>query len=409
MTTPPLKHSPALTALASWFRIRRFPRSPEHRIRLFRLLARLFTGRSLQLAKGPVTLSLDPRDFWQSVMALGLYEEEIEEFYARVLRPGDVYIDIGAQLGFTAGLAAAQIGPDGRMVLFEPDHRALERLRPALRAAPASRMPQTDLIEKACSDRTGQIEFNLSSTIGQSSITRITNVARNERPATIRTVSLDEELNRLGIRQIRLLKIDVEGHEPQVLKGFQEYLAQQKADFLILEKNEPLLLRNGYTGFNLHALIAHHGYTGMEMESGRPITQESLARPEWLDNVVYARDWDMLRAAFPGLLPQHEPHSFLKEELAWYRDVVMEKNHPGHEANLILLEAVAGDMEKAVEQGEELLDRHPTLHVFRGHVANWLLTLGEKERSMRHLEKMISDHPNDTGAKSLLRRIKSTE
>src|SRR5271156_963002 len=51
---------------------------------------------------------------------LGTHDLEVQYTLSRLLRPGMTVYDIGANVGFTAMLAAKQVGPDGKVVCFEP-------------------------------------------------------------------------------------------------------------------------------------------------------------------------------------------------------------------------------------------------------------------------------------------------
>src|ERR1700682_1610114 len=55
-----------------------------------------------------------------SAFILGNHEPEVQKILATFLRPGRVYYDIGANVGFFAVIAARLVGPSGRVVCFEP-------------------------------------------------------------------------------------------------------------------------------------------------------------------------------------------------------------------------------------------------------------------------------------------------
>lgn len=55
-----------------------------------------------------------------SAFILGNHEPAVQELLAKVLRPGMVYYDVGANVGFFAVIAARILGPSGQVVCFEP-------------------------------------------------------------------------------------------------------------------------------------------------------------------------------------------------------------------------------------------------------------------------------------------------
>src|SRR6202163_1121267 len=84
-----------------------------------------------RLAVGPASLWLDVTDhtgrlhyFFQQP-----YEPGLVRHLAGRLRPGDVFIDVGAHIGLFSVLAAHLVGGSGRVVAFEPYPESRERLR----------------------------------------------------------------------------------------------------------------------------------------------------------------------------------------------------------------------------------------------------------------------------------------
>src|SRR5688572_16199782 len=78
-------------------------------------------------------LKLDLATYPDVAMAYGLYELDTARLIKILLRPGDHFVDAGANLGYFTLLAAARVGPSGRVSAFEPHPlnraRLLEHLR----------------------------------------------------------------------------------------------------------------------------------------------------------------------------------------------------------------------------------------------------------------------------------------
>ncbi len=60
------------------------------------------------------------------------YEKETVAFFERNIRPGDVVADVGAAVGYYTTLLSDLVGPQGRVVAFEPDPTSFARLRRAV-------------------------------------------------------------------------------------------------------------------------------------------------------------------------------------------------------------------------------------------------------------------------------------
>jgi len=116
--------------------------------------------------------------------------------------PEDVVYDIGANIGFTAALLASR---GARVIAFEPSPRAFRMLKKNARAGIEAR-------QVALSDKPGRLFFEERDRLDLSFVAETGTLA-------IEAVSIDS----LG-EAPTLIKIDVEGYEPAVLKGATETL-----------------------------------------------------------------------------------------------------------------------------------------------------------------------------------------
>jgi FkbM family methyltransferase len=133
----------------------------------------------------------------------------------KVLRPGGVAVDVGANIGVFSLMAALRVGPTGRVVAFEPHPRAFQRL---VRNIEQNHLGETIVpIPAAVSDLPGVISFNPDSVTVHNSV----DVAGSTK---VPAVTLDDDLHISGVDHIDLLKIDVEGHEVSVLTGAERTL-----------------------------------------------------------------------------------------------------------------------------------------------------------------------------------------
>jgi hypothetical protein len=128
------------------------------------------------------------------------YEKGVTDAIITALRAGDVFLDVGANIGYFSTLAARLVGPSGRVIAFEPHAGA--------RAALAT----TD-------------DFTSYSTLDPT-LSPMRSVATFKASAEIQATTLDRWLEgrpELSAR-VRCIKIDVEGAEARVIAGMQRSL-----------------------------------------------------------------------------------------------------------------------------------------------------------------------------------------
>jgi len=139
-------------------------------------------------------------------------------------RPGDVAMDVGGNVGAVAAWLSARVGPTGRVIAFEPDAANREILRRNLALNGAA---NADVIETGAWDRAGELEFHAGGTYTSSFqlteyVERHPNRYRTER---VRVSTIDAEVERLGLRRLDLVKMDIEGGEGPALRGARRSLA----------------------------------------------------------------------------------------------------------------------------------------------------------------------------------------
>ena len=166
-------------------------------------------------------------------MALGLYEPETIAFFRKVVRPGMVCLDVGAQTGFYTCLLAKLVGPEGRVFAYEPNPSSFELL--AKNVVENGFSDYVSASNTACSNTRGRIPMTLTSGM----FVADTHAADAR---FIECVSLDEE----DLPTPDFIKIDVEGHEPAVLEGMSGILRTGRP-IILMELNGYWLSNNSTT------------------------------------------------------------------------------------------------------------------------------------------------------------------
>src|SRR6202008_2152616 len=141
----------------------------------------------------------------------------------RVLAPGDVFVDVGANIGYFTAVAAASVGRAGEVHAFEPVPRYFERLDALRRSNPEHRL---HVYAEALGDAEGSAEIRVTRERNIGWKTLLPGLMRAEETGhthTVRVRCLDHYLAERGVGRVALIKIDVEGYELPVLRGLTGY------------------------------------------------------------------------------------------------------------------------------------------------------------------------------------------
>lgn len=200
---------------------------------------------------------LSPANFIDRLLLGGeVHDPEVLDCLRRIIRPGDVFWDAGANIGFIS-LELAAACPSARFYCFEPSPWISSQL---LANAHASNRP-IELFSMALSDREGffPLMAKFTRNVGQSGFNRNPHT-KYDGVVHVATVRGDALIERGLAEAPDLLKLDVEGHEPAVLEGLGEHLKSPKLRAVLYEncsffeghQRVPALLKDA--GFKLEML-----------------------------------------------------------------------------------------------------------------------------------------------------------
>jgi FkbM family methyltransferase len=185
----------------------------------------------------------------------GNVERPVQALLRRVLRPGDVFFDVGAGIGFFTIIAARLVGGSGTVVAFEPDARSIDALHTNVNV---NDFVNVVVVPKAVSAAPGSARLEGRS----SALSTLVDVSAG--PATaprVATTSVDAFVAASPELAPRLVKIDVEGHEVEVLRGMATTLSQH-TPIIVCEMHG--------ANAEVNALLRDAGYTVRPLEDDRP-------------------------------------------------------------------------------------------------------------------------------------------
>ncbi len=171
----------------------------------------------------------------ETAAALGRYEPEVQRALASLLRSGEVVYDIGVHSGFIGLIAGRLCGHGGAVYGFEPDanNAALSR-----RNFARNGLSQAYVVESAVGSFSGTALLRRSPVLARHAIVDRAQAANEPDIVEVPLLTLDEFVTRPGVRPPDLVKIDVEGHEREVVAGMTTLL-RDSAPTLLIEFDGP--------------------------------------------------------------------------------------------------------------------------------------------------------------------------
>jgi FkbM family methyltransferase len=161
----------------------------------------------------------------------GRYEPREVDWVLRQLRPGDTFIDCGANIGAFTIPVAKRVGPSGRVLAIEASPRVLPYLRESVAR---NRLTNVTICPVAVDAEDGGMTTFYEAEAGRFGGGSLL-AERGGQAASVPTRSLDALIAEYHIRDVRVLKIDVEGCEDRVLRGGSALLAGENAPAVLFE------------------------------------------------------------------------------------------------------------------------------------------------------------------------------
>lgn len=188
-----------------------------------------------------IRLQLNLNSYPDCSMAYGLFEVETARAIRRILRPGDTFIDGGANIGYFTTIAAKVVGERGHVHAFEPEPGNVSRLQEHLVSNGLEKNVSIHAV--ALADRPGEMQLHQVGNAGEhhALATLFATPGAATRAISVAIVRLDDYLPQVVPR---LIKLDIEGAEPLAVEGMRETLRRHRPS-LIVELNADALARGG--------------------------------------------------------------------------------------------------------------------------------------------------------------------
>jgi FkbM family methyltransferase len=187
-------------------------------------------------------------------MWAGVYEPSLVKFLKDSLKPGMVFFDVGAHIGYFSTIAASIVGEHGAIHAFEAFPENADLCRTNLRP-----FPWAMVYPSALSDRSGTMPFYGNKNRGEFGWCTLFPAPDADSFGEVPVISLDEWWRTHDLERLDVIKFDIEGGEPRAIQGGLELLRRFKP-MICAEVNPCLLKRDGHTIEDVTSPLVSLGY-----------------------------------------------------------------------------------------------------------------------------------------------------
>jgi FkbM family methyltransferase len=214
----------------------------------------------------------------------GSYALALIDVMKRTLRPGDTFLDVGANIGYLSAMAAGLVGKSGQVHSFEPVPAYFRRLQKL-----AELNPEYTIVANpyASGEKEGTAKAYVSLEPGENTLVPgYTSQDSLKECIDVPVIRLDRYIENKRLNNIALIKIDTEGFEYPVLLGLQEFFERAERLPAIICEVDPRAERLlGHSPEELANYMAQFGYQPRNVvRRSRPVELSTMNR---VDDVLF--------------------------------------------------------------------------------------------------------------------------
>jgi FkbM family methyltransferase len=198
------------------------------------------------------------------------FEKEETDYLSDVLNEGDVFVDIGANVGLFSLLASKIVGGEGKVLCFEPTPVTFSRL---IENVKLNDFKNIHIKNLGLSDKQGKLNFYVSNN-GHDAWNSFAPSQDNKLESSIEVPvsTMDIEFKDIDKSKIKLVKIDVEGWEKFVLYGGKDFLVNYNPTVMV-EFTEENTFNAGYPVHDIYDIMQNYGYVWYTLANGKLVKE----------------------------------------------------------------------------------------------------------------------------------------
>ena len=239
----------------------------------------IFLGDYMALTKilTKYKMYVDTRDMGIAphLMMDGYWESWLTQCLARVVKPGNICMDIGANLGYYSLLMSELCGHEGRTVAVEPN----PKMCTLLRYTEFLHSWKFDIIDQAIADKEGSAVLTIpdrsfgGATLNSDPGSPFAGISRVD----VKVTTVDNIVKNLKLPRVDVIKMDVEGFEPLAFEGMKDTIANNP-DLKVIIEYSPFSYpdKKKFSDLLIDKFTIHRIKDVDSMETLTPATMEKL-------------------------------------------------------------------------------------------------------------------------------------
>lgn len=230
----------------------------------------------------------------------GYYEAAERRLMNSILQNGDVFVDVGANVGVYTLIASRRVGAKGAVYSFEPNPDVAAQLK---RNLAANNCPNVTLFQIPLSSQRAICKLQMPAN-GFDAWSSLANPVMEEPGCLeleIESDSWDNLYLQRTLRKPTFMKIDVEGWESRVMEGARSLLTGDDAPFLMVEFCDSTAKRAGSSCAEIYGMLVEFGYKIYRFdEQAESFTESPLAAAYDYENLYGIKDLELVLRRFHG-------------------------------------------------------------------------------------------------------------
>lgn len=210
------------------------------------------------------------KDSVLSKMIYDGFEQDELHFVSEILTKGDVFIDIGSNVGLFSLIASRCVGNEGKIIAIEPAPITYDRL---LENIVINGITNIDSRNIGLSDEPGELNFYISDN-GYDAWNSFAPSKDNklQKQIKVQVSTINHELEKVEKHKIKLVKIDVEGWEKFVIKGGESFF-KIYSPIVMVEFTDENTYNAGYSAHEIYEIMVQYGYEWYIFKGGKLIKE----------------------------------------------------------------------------------------------------------------------------------------